>query len=116
MLRDLLYLTTATQNMPVAVPGPAAPSQAEQLIKVTSAIALELIKAHDTGQIVSLNEIRNKASKKFNFSGVPRLVDIISAVPDEYKKVLLPKLKARPIRTASGVSGGHFSAAIWERY
>jgi len=91
--------------MPVAVSGSAAPSQAEQLIKVTSAIALELIKAYDTGQTVSLNEIRNKASKKFNFSGVPRLVDIISAIPDEYKKVLLPKLRARPIRTASGVSG-----------
>ena len=44
-------------------------------------------------------------SKKFGFGGVPRLVDIISAIPDEYKKALLPRLKARPIRTASGVSG-----------
>lgn len=94
--------------MPVAVSSPAPPSQAEQLIKVTSAIALELIKAHDAGTTVSLNEIRNKASKKFNYSGVPRLVDIISAVPDEYKKVLLPKLKARPIRTASGVGPNGF--------
>jgi elongator complex protein 3 len=31
-------------------------------------------------------------------------VDIISAIPDDYKKALLPKLRARPIRTASGVS------------
>lgn len=37
------------------------------------------------------------------FGGMPRLVDIISAVPEEHKKALLPKLKARPIRTASGV-------------
>jgi len=43
-------------------------------------------------------------SKKYGFSGVPRLIDIISAVPEEWKKELLPKLKARPIRTASGVS------------
>ena len=91
-------------KMPVAVSTQPTPSQTEQLIRVTSAIALELIKAHDAGQTVSLNEIRNKMSKKYNFSGVPRLVDIISAVPDEYKKALLPKLKARPIRTASGVS------------
>lgn len=42
-------------------------------------------------------------SKKHGYGGVPRLVDIISAIPDEYKKALLPKLKARPIRTASGV-------------
>ena len=80
------------------------PSQAEQLLRVTSAIAAELIKAHDANQTVSLNELRAKMSKKYGFGGVPRLVDIISAIPDDYKKALLPRLKARPIRTASGVS------------
>ena len=43
-------------------------------------------------------------SKKYGFGVVPRLVDIISAIPDDYKKALLPKLRARPIRTASVVS------------
>ena len=89
------------------VPNPKGPSQAEQLLRVTSGIATELIQAHDANQSVSLNEIRAKISKKFAFGGVPRLVDIISAIPDEYKKALLPKLKARPIRTASGVSAVH---------
>ena len=80
------------------------PSQAETLLRVTSGIAAELIKAHDANQTVSLNELRAKMSKKHGFGGVPRLVDIISAIPDDYKKALLPKLRARPIRTASGVS------------
>ncbi|KAH9001376.1 histone acetyltransferase ELP3 [Lactarius akahatsu] len=80
------------------------PSQAEQLLRVTSGIAAELIKAHDANQTVSLNELRAKISKKFGFGGVPRLVDIISAIPDDYKKALLPKLKARPVRTASGIA------------
>ena len=71
---------------------------------MTSGIAAELIKAHDANESVSLNELRSKISKKFGYGGVPRLVDIISAIPDDYKKALLPKLKARPIRTASGVS------------
>jgi hypothetical protein len=79
------------------------PSQAEQLLRVTSGIAAELIKAHDANQSVSLNELRTRISKKFGYGGVPRLVDIISAIPDDYRKALLPKLKARPIRTASGV-------------
>jgi elongator complex protein 3 len=79
------------------------PSQAEQLLRVTAAIAAELVKAHDDNRSVSLNEIRAKMSKKYGYGGVPRLVDIISAIPDNYKKALLPKLKARPIRTASGV-------------
>jgi elongator complex protein 3 len=80
------------------------PSQAEQLLRVTSGIAAELVKAHDAHETVSLNELRAKISKKYGYGGVPRLVDIISAIPDNYKKALLPKLKARPIRTASGVN------------
>lgn len=70
---------------------------------MTSGIAAELIKAHDVNQTVSLNELRARISKRFGFGGVPRLVDIISAIPDDYKRALLPKLKARPVRTASGV-------------
>lgn len=81
-------------------------SQSELLLRVTSGIAAELIKDYEdksTNNSVSLNEIRARVSKKFAFGGVPRLVDIISAIPDDYKKALLPRLKARPIRTASGV-------------
>jgi histone acetyltransferase (RNA polymerase elongator complex component) len=87
---------------------PTGPSQAELLLRVTSGIAAELIKAYDANESVSLNEIRAKLSKKHGFGGVPRLVDIISAIPDDYKKALLPKLKARPVRTASGVSFAFF--------
>lgn len=79
-------------------------SQTELLLKVTSAIARELIQAHEDSKNVHLNEIRGRLSKQFSYGGVPRLVDIISAIPDEYKKSLLPNLRARPIRTASGVS------------
>ena len=90
-------------SLPKKTP-PTGPSQAELLLRVTSGIAAELIKAYDANESVSLNEIRAKLSKKHGFGGVPRLVDIISAIPDDYKKALLPKLKARPVRTASGVS------------
>lgn len=79
-------------------------SQAEILLRVTSTVASELIKAHEANKTVSLNEIRAKASKKHGYGGVPRLVDIISAIPDEHKQALLPKLRARPIRTASGIA------------
>lgn len=50
------------------------PSQAELLLRVTSAIAAELIKAHDANQTVSLNEIRARLSKKYGYPGVPRQV------------------------------------------
>ncbi|KAJ3754250.1 hypothetical protein EV360DRAFT_73850 [Lentinula raphanica] len=38
------------------------------------------------------------------YGGVPRLVDIISAIPDDDKRTLLPKLKAWLICTASGIA------------
>ena len=31
-------------------------------------------------------------------------MDIIAAVPGQYKKVLVPKLRAKPVRTASGIA------------
>ena len=93
-----------TTDIQYSIQKKTGPSQAELLLRVTSGIAAELIKAYDANESVSLNEIRAKLSKKHGFGGVPRLVDIISAIPDDYKKALLPKLKARPVRTASGVS------------
>lgn len=99
----------------ITISATVGPSQAEQLLRVTSGIAAELIKAHDANQTVSLNELRAKMSKKYGFGGVPRLVDIISAIPDDYKKALLPKLKARPIRTASGVRPRHSQKEKKER-
>ena len=31
----------------------------------------------------------------------PKLVELISAVPDEHRDALLPQLRAKPVRTAS---------------
>jgi hypothetical protein len=82
----------------------AAPSAAELLIKACSEIVSELIRAHDDGRDVSLNAVRTKVAKKHRLKKSPRLVDIIAAVPEgPMKDRLLPKLKAKPIRTASGV-------------
>lgn len=43
-------------------------------------------------------------AKQFGLSTQPKLVDIIAAVPQPFKNVLVPKLKAKPIRTASGIA------------
>lgn len=48
--------------------------------------------------------LKTKTAAKYGLSSQPRLVDIIAAVPPHYRKILVPKLKAKPIRTASGVS------------
>ncbi|KAG8122987.1 putative Elongator complex protein [Naja naja] len=60
-------------------------SRAELMMMTIADVIKQLIDAHDEGKD-------------------PRLVDIIAAVPPQYRKVLVPKLKAKPIRTASGIA------------
>jgi elongator complex protein 3 len=79
-------------------------SKEERMVIVVGEIIQELIKSHEERKDVNLNRVKSKISAKYGLESSPRLVDIIAAVPHEAKKFLLPKLKAKPIRTASGVS------------
>lgn len=79
-------------------------SRSELMLLTVTEIINELIAAHEKKQDVNLNKLKSAVSRKYGLSSQPRLVDIIAAVPANYKKTLLPKLKAKPIRTASGVS------------
>lgn len=82
-------------------------SPVELSVIAISEIIQELLKAHNAGVDVNLNKIKTQVASKYGLSSTPKLVDIISAVPLDMRKVLVPKLKAKPIRTASGV--GMFS-------
>lgn len=79
-------------------------SRAELMMMTVSDIVSQLITAHEKGIDVNLNKIKGQAASKYGLTSQPRLVDIIAAVPPAYKKVLLPKLKAKPVRTASGIA------------
>lgn len=63
-----------------------------------------LKQAHVSGKNLDLNKLKSEVSKKFKLKNSPKLVDIIAAVPSEWKKRLLPNLKAKPTRTASGIA------------
>ncbi|KYO42897.1 elongator complex protein 3 isoform X2 [Alligator mississippiensis] len=79
-------------------------SRAELMMMTISDIIQQLVEAHEQGKDVNLNKLKTKTSAKYGLSAQPRLVDIIAAVPPQYRKVLVPKLKAKPIRTASGIA------------
>lgn len=53
---------------------------------------------------INLNKLRGQMAKKHRLSNQPPLTAIISAVPEQYKKYILPKLIAKPIRTSSGIA------------
>ena len=79
-------------------------SREERLVLCIGDIINELIVAQEEGRDVQLNKLKTRLSAKYGLETSPRLVDIIAAVPHDHKKTLLPKLKAKPVRTASGVS------------
>uniref|UniRef100_A0A8C4QC90 Elongator complex protein 3 n=1 Tax=Eptatretus burgeri TaxID=7764 RepID=A0A8C4QC90_EPTBU len=85
----------------LSVPGA---SQAQLMLMSITDIIKQLINAHEQKKDVNLNSIKAKTASKYRLSSQPRLVDIIAAVPQQYRKVLLPKLKAKPVRTASGIA------------
>lgn len=59
---------------------------------------------HDKNKSETLAKRKARICAKYGLESSPRLTDIIAAVPIEHRKFLLPKLKAKPVRTASGVS------------
>ena len=85
-------------------------SREERLVLCIGDIINELIVAQEEDRDVQLNKLKTRLSAKYGLETSPRLVDIIAAVPHDHKKTLLPKLKAKPVRTASGVSS---SVTIW---
>uniref|UniRef100_A0A069DVX0 Elongator complex protein 3 n=1 Tax=Panstrongylus megistus TaxID=65343 RepID=A0A069DVX0_9HEMI len=79
-------------------------SREERTVITIAEIIQELLQAHKDGKDVNLNRLKTKISSKYGLETSPRLVDIIAAVPHESRKILYPKLKAKPIRTASGIA------------
>ncbi|XP_004463204.1 elongator complex protein 3 [Dasypus novemcinctus] len=79
-------------------------SPAELMMLTVGDVIKQLIEAHEQGKDIDLNKVKTRTAAKYGLSAQPRLVDIIAAVPPQYRKVLVPKLKAKPIRTASGIA------------
>ena len=67
-------------------------------------IISSLTKAYDSAVPVNLTKIKSEISRKHKLQCIPKMVDIIASVPEEYKEKLLPYIKAKPVRTASGVA------------
>lgn len=76
----------------------------ERQLLVVKAIIQSLLEAHDKNQDVDLTKLRCKIASQYQLSKLPSLVDIISGVPTKFKPILLPKLRAKPIRSASGIA------------
>lgn len=82
-------------------------SQAELHLLCVSAIVRDLITSHTSSSSndpPNINALRMKYAKKYSLSAIPRLTDVLAAVPEDWKERLRGWLKAKPVRTASGVA------------
>lgn len=82
----------------------AGMSKEELQMTTIGEIVQELIKYSAQNKDINLNKLKTRICAKYGLKSSPRLVDIIAAVPQQHKKLLIPKLRVKPIRTASGVS------------
>ena len=75
-----------------------------QRVKAISEIIKTLIKAYENHTELNLTTLNKQVSSKYNLSRIPKLVEIMSGIPEDYKSILTPMLKAKPVRTSSGVA------------
>ncbi|KAJ8569109.1 hypothetical protein ON010_g6151 [Phytophthora cinnamomi] len=83
---------------------PMADAGASGYVLAIAGIVDALIAAYEAQEPVNMTRLKNDVAKQFRLPSMPKLVDIISAVPEEYRDRLLPFLKAKPVRTASGIA------------
>ncbi|KAG9550281.1 histone acetyltransferase ELP3, partial [Aureobasidium melanogenum] len=85
--------------------------ESERYLRACSDVANALVEDYESQldgkkpkKDLNLNTLRNNIAKKHFLSNTPPLTAIINAVPEHYKKYILPRLIAKPIRSASGIA------------
>ncbi len=76
----------------------------EANIKVITEIINKLISSYEKKEPVNLSRLKQDIAKKYKIPSIPKLVEIIASLPEKYKDKITPFLKAKPIRTASGIA------------
>lgn len=87
------------------------PPENERYMRACADIANALIEDYEASidstkvkKDINLNSLRGQFAKKNYLTTQPPLTAIIAAVPEHYKKYILPKLIAKPIRSSSGIA------------
>ena len=85
---------------------PAAPAVDDTLamVQTVSDVVSELIRRYDRGKSIDVRKITLQCAANNNLHRSPKLVDIIAAIPEAYRKKLQSVVTAKPIRSASGIS------------
>eukprot|EP00029_Vermamoeba_vermiformis_P009278 TRINITY_DN4576_c0_g2_i1.p1 TRINITY_DN4576_c0_g2~~TRINITY_DN4576_c0_g2_i1.p1 ORF type:complete len:607 (-),score=222.43 TRINITY_DN4576_c0_g2_i1:36-1820(-) len=84
--------------------GKEVPNSTGKMVQIIGEIVNQLIQAHKEGKSINLSKIKIEAARENGLPRQPKTIDIIAAIPEQYKSAILPKIKAKPVRTASGIA------------
>ncbi len=96
------------QALPYADMAAAAPAGATSGSSSRAAccaeVALELMRAYDTRAPVNINRLKLAAASRHGLSSTPKLIELLAALPEDYRDKLSPYLRVKPVRSASGIA------------
>ncbi|GFR51456.1 hypothetical protein Agub_g13865, partial [Astrephomene gubernaculifera] len=87
-----------------AASGMATMSPDEARVRAIAELVSLLVSGVREGRDVDLNALKCEVSRRYRLARSPKLVEVIAALPEEHRAALLPRLRAKPVRTASGIA------------
>ena len=78
--------------------------QAVAFVRTIGEIVSTAIALYEQGKAINVEALKTRIGQKHNCGRTPRLVEIIAAIPEQYKAKLKDAFMARPIRSASGIA------------
>lgn len=78
--------------------------ESSRMHQACSEVVSELIAAYQAGKEINITGMKSRMAAKYKLPNQPKLVDIIAAIPEAHRATLLPYVRAKPVRTASGIA------------
>lgn len=82
----------------------SANAQESNYALAISYIVQELISTYESGGTLNLSKLKGDAARRYRLRGIPKMCDILQGLPMQYRAPIVPYLRTKPVRTASGVA------------
>ncbi|XP_059070342.1 elongator complex protein 3-like [Cryptomeria japonica] len=79
-------------------------TEEEARVRAIAEIVGAMVEGCRKGKYVDLNAVKANACRRYGLSRAPKLVEMIAALPENDRAMVLPKLRAKPVRTASSIA------------
>ena len=90
--------------LPCLTGRPCAEQSRAAYLSAVAEIVAELVSAYKEKKTLNLSRLKAETSSRYGLSTIPTLVDIMAGIPEQHRAELVPYLRVKPIRTASGIA------------